>query len=46
MNFDCMINHIGRAKLSPPAHDGLLRDGYKTPACRFGPMGQRALRNA
>jgi hypothetical protein len=28
------------------AIDGLLRDGNEAPACRFDPMGQRALRNA
>jgi hypothetical protein len=28
------------------AIDGLLRDGDEAPACRFDPMGQRALRNA
>ena len=35
-----------QGKLSPPAHDGLFRDGDKTPACRYDPMGQLALRNA
>ena len=28
------------------AIDGLLRDGNEAPACRFDPMGARALRNA
>ena len=28
------------------AIDGVLRDGDEAPACRFDPMGQRALRNA
>jgi hypothetical protein len=28
------------------AIDGLMRDGDEAPACRFDPMGQRALRNA
>jgi hypothetical protein len=28
------------------AIDGLLHDGDEAPACRFDPMGQRALRNA
>jgi len=28
------------------AIEGLLRDGDEAPACRFDPMGQRALRNA
>jgi hypothetical protein len=46
MNFDWMINHIDRAKLSAPAHDRLLRDSDKTQACRFDPMRQRALRDA
>lgn len=28
------------------AIDGVMRDGDEAPACRFDPMGQRALRNA
>ena len=53
-----VIHAIGRVKTvdrhdleffcsaSCSAIDGLLRDGDEAPACRFDPMGQRALRNA